>query len=254
MKAQFKYNLMTGMSARGSVFLGLMLINMVFITLGSAGLLPQAAHIVGVSLCGVGLLLMMCVNLLCDIGIIRRMFSAPEAYTYALAPVHRGKMLFAGLATITLADMFTMGALVVAQVWLALNLAGRGIWQFMWTTAFDGINAVELLFIVCLPLLVFAGYTLFVTVVVFCVALKNSLLYKMPAGWILAVFAGFGVFWVFSLADLVMIPFGGVQMHGMLINITVVGAGYPIYVALTFLKAAAVFVLTAKLMERRVNI
>ena len=112
MKAQFKYVLRTGLLLRGGVFAIIFVMDLVFITLGSLGLLPFAAQITAVSLGGLAIAAMMAANIVCDVSIAGCMFSTPEAYMYALAPSPRWKLLLSSVIVMAAMDIITMAIVI----------------------------------------------------------------------------------------------------------------------------------------------
>jgi hypothetical protein len=79
-------------------------------------------------------------------------------------------------------------------------------------------------------------------------------LYSIPASGLLAFLLACVCLYVISLLQLVLIPFGAVDRYGLLIILNLGSNGLPFYVLLTLLEAAALFVMTAKLMERKMNL
>jgi hypothetical protein len=253
MKAQFKYAFLSGLYVRGITFAVVFIMNTVFIILGSLGLLPFAAHVTAVSLGGVAIAVMLAANIGGDVAIARRMFSAPEAYLYALTPVPRWKTLFASVITMTVMDIITLAFVIFTQVWLSLNLAGKNILNLVLENV--RMNAPEHLYWLWgIPLLI-AGYMLIIMIILFCVTAKNSILYKLPVSGLLALLLAIGCIYIISLLQLILAPLGVIQTYGLFIVLSFSSrAALPLYAMLVLLEAAALFVLTAKLLERRLNI
>jgi hypothetical protein len=256
MKAQFKYAFKTGLSVRSGVFAVIFVMNTVFIVLGSLGLLPLAAHITAVSLGGVAIAVMLAFNIISDIAIIRRMFSAPQAYLYALTPVPRWKIILASVIAMAVLDFVTMAVVITAEVWLSFNLVGGGIWRIVWDAI--NMNYAEYLYRLWhIPLLA-AGYFFIMMLIIFCVTVKQSYLFKKPASGLLVFLLACGCLYIFSLLQLVLLPFGTVERYGIYIIITLgmpgIKAAFPLYVLLILLETAGLFILSSKLMERRINI
>ena len=252
MKAQFKYAFLSGLYFRGPVFAVVFVMNTVFITLGSLGLLPFAAHITAVSLGGVAIAVMMAANIIGDIAIARSMFSAPKAYLYALTPTPRWKNLLAGILAMAAMDFVTMVFAITTQVWLALNLA---MVRNVVTNFIRNQMSVEyLMYITWGALMLVAGYFLIITLIMFCVTAKKSIFYKMPASGLMAFLMTCVCVYVINLLLLVLAPFGAVQRYGIFIIISIGRAALPVYAMLIFLISAGLFVLTSKLMEKRMNI
>jgi len=253
MKAQFKYAFLAGLFFRGPVFIVIFVMNTTFIILGSLGLLPPAAHITAVSLGGVAIAVMLAANIGGDIAVARRMFLAPEAYLHALTPVPRRKILLASILVMALMDIVSMAAVIFSEVWLSFNLAGGGLWQVVLDAL--AANPEHLTMGVWIILLGIAGYLLLLNVILFSVTAKKSFLFTMPASGLLAFLTACLCMYAASLLQLLLAPFGVLHRYGLLFIITLGGgAGLPLYILLTLAEAVALFIFSAKLLERKVNI
>jgi hypothetical protein len=252
MKAQFKYAFRTGIHIRGVVFAAIFVMMAVFIILGSLGLMPVAAHITAVSLGGVAVGIMFATNIWSDIGIVRRIFAAPEAYLYLLTPVPRRKILFASVITMLAMDFITMAVVITGEVWLSFNFTGLE-WDIIFS--FFKRNPSDLFYVLWGTPLVITGYLLIMMIILFAVTAKKSIFYKMPASGLLAFLTACACFYAVSLLQLILALFGTVQRYGLFIIVNVNNnAALPVFVLLTLLEAAGLFFVTSKLMERRMNI
>jgi len=252
MKAQFKYAFRTGLTFRGAAFAVIFIMDAVFITLGSLGLLPTAAKITAVSLGGVAISVMLVFDIIGDISVIRRMFSVPEAYLYALTPSPRRKILLASVVVTAILDIVTMAVVITAEIWLSLILAGEENSRIL--RDFINANSSYLLDGLWLAALLVAGYLLVMMVILFCITARKSILYGFPASGLLAFLLGCVCFYVISLLQLALIPFGDVNRYGLLITLNLGKNALPFYALLTLLEAAGLYVITSKLMERRINL
>jgi len=253
MKAQFKYAFLAGLNVRGAVFAVIFVINAVFIILGSLGFLPFAAHVTAVSLGGVAIALMFAADIGGDVFIARRMFSAPEAYLHALTPVHRRKILLASVIAMAAMDIVSMAVVITQEVWLSFNLAGDNIGKIV----LDAIRSEPsyLYYGIWFVLLLICGYLFLMMVVLFGITAKKSIFFKMPASSLLAFLLACACCYGFSLLQLVAFPFGSVQRYGIFIVITLGGeAAFTLLITLFLLGAAILYVVTSKLMERRINL
>jgi len=253
MKAQFKYAFFAGLHVRGITFAVIFAMNVIFITLGSLGLLPFAVHIMAVSLGGIAIAVMFAANIGSDVALANWMFSPPKAYLHALTPAPRWKTLLAGIATMTVMDFVTMAIAIASLVWLTLILASgnaghvsiEGNWVLETNYPFISVSR-GILFV----LLMIASYLLILMIIMFCVTMKKSLFYKLPASGFLTFLLACLCFYVAGLLQLALIPFSEVQRNGIFIVITLGETAMPMLILLTFLKAGALFFLTSKLMER----
>jgi len=252
MKTQFKYAFITGFPFRGAAFAFIFVMDAVFIVFGSLGLLPFAAKVTAVSLGGVAIAVMMVFDIISDIAILRRMFVAPEAYLYALTPSPRRKILLASVIATAVLDIVTMAVVITAEVWLSFILAGEEIWRTIWY--YISTNSSDFLYGLWFVPLLAAGYMLLLMVILFCITVKKSILFSTPASGLLAFLFACACFYVISLLQMVLVPFGTVQRHGLLIFLNLGSNALPFYVLLTLLEAIALFVVTSKLLERKINL
>ena len=253
MKRQIKYAFLAGLSFRGPVFIVIFMMNSVFIGLGLAESLPFPAHVTAVSLGGIAIAVMLAANISGDISIFRKMFSAPEAYLLMLTTAPRRKTLLAGIITAAIMDTITMAFAIFAEVWLALNLAGSVVWQAVWNAAGFGINHFYSLSILFLWMMV--SYIFLITVILFCVTMKKSLFFKLPASGFLAFLTACCCFFITNLLQIVLAPFNETLRYGPFIFITAnSAAALPVMILLTAFESAVLFIVTSKLMERRMNI
>jgi len=254
MKAQFKYAFRAGISLRLPVFAAILAMNIVFIALGLLFRLPEAAHITFVALSGTALAAMMAVNVVGDISILNRIFAAPDAYLHALTPAPRQQILLASIVAMLVMDLVTTGALIGGVVWLAANFDAAYGSQTPFMTELGYEPFVMTLEFLQNTALLIAGYLLIVMTVIFCVSMRKSLFYqKRGGGWLTALLA-LGVAYAVSLSSLLLAPFGDVERQGIFFTVTPNGLGNVLYILLILLEAAALFVLTSKLLERRINI
>ena len=254
MKAQFKYAFLAGLHVRGSVFAVIFAMDLVFIALGSLDLLSPAAHITAVSLGGIAIAVMIAADIIGDIAIARLMFAAPDAYLHALTPVPRRQTLLASVFAMMAMDIVSMTAVIAGQVWLSLNFAGRGVWRIVWNAV--RANAAGLPYVLFFVLLMIAVYLLVMMVILFCATVNMSIFYKMRASGLMTFLLACGCFYAASLLQLVLAPFGSVERYWVILTLYLPfrGAVPPLYILLILLEAAALFALTSKLMERKINI
>jgi hypothetical protein len=171
-----------------------------------------------------------------------------------LTPVPRRKIFLASVIAMLVMDFVTMAVVITEQVWLSFNMVGFDrIWNTV-VNAFHG-NPSDLLYILWGMLLSIAGYLLVMMIIMLCVTVKKSIFFlKLVSGLLTFLLACVCVYAV-SLLQLVLSPFGSVQQNRLFIIITLNGgAALPAYILLTLLEAVALFVFTAKLMERKINI
>ncbi|MCL1790615.1 MAG: hypothetical protein FWG40_04560 [Peptococcaceae bacterium] len=251
MKAQFKHAFMASLYARGGVFAVIFAMFFVFIVLGSLGWLPFPAQVTAVALGGISIAVMMAANIVGDVMIARGMFLAPSAYLQALTPVPRRNTLLAGVIVMAVWDVVTTAVVIAGEVWMVMVLDGESFGGFVWETLSD--SGVWISGLVGTALLV-SGYLLIIMIILFCVTIRKSLFYQKPAGGVLTALTALGILYAVSLSQLVLVPFGSVSRFGLLININLGGMGMVVYALLILSEVVALFVLTSKLMERKMNL
>jgi len=253
MKAQFKYAFKSGLGIRGLVFAFVFVMNVIFIALGSIYQLPFAAHVTFLALSGTAVAVMLAADIAGDVIMIRRTFASQDAYLTALTPVPRWKTLLANVITMMIMDMLTMAFVIVSIVWLSFNFIGNDIGQIIRQAAFS--NSLYLFYMIWLLLALITGYILFIMIVLFCAAMKKSVLFKLPASGLLTFLLTCGCFYAVNLLQLFLIPFSDVQVFGLMIILSPVSlAVYPVLFILTLLEIAVLFIITSKLIERKINI
>lgn len=252
MKAQFKYAFLSGLQPRATVFAVVFVLDLVFIILGSLGWLPLAAKITAVSLGGTAIAVMMIVNIIGNVVIIRRMFAPPEAYLYALVPLPRQNILLASVITMMLMDIITLAVVIVGEIWLSMLLAGAGFWQTVWEIGLADTSTTLSLIVGIFCLI--AGYLLIMMLILFTVTAKKSIFYqKTGGGWLTALLI-LGIIYVISLLPVILAPFGTVSRIGLYWSIELNNVGSILYYLLYLIEAIVLYLFTAKLMERKMNI
>ena len=252
MKAQFKYAFRAGFNVRGAVFCVIFVMNLVFLALGALNLLPFAAKVTAVSLGGVAITVMMVVNIVGDVAVASRMFSAPGAYLHALTPAPRRQILLASVVTMAAMDFVSMAFAIFSEVLLSFNLIGDGALYAELAGAIASPSVA--LNVLMTTALAIAGYLMVMMVILFCVTARKSILSGVRGGGLLTAALAVGVVYAITLSALLLAPFGSVSRFGLFFTISLGGAGVVMYALLTFLQAAALYVLTSKLMERKLNI
>jgi len=253
MKALFKYAFLSGFFIRGAAFAVIFILYSLLIIFGSMDKLPLIAHIAAISLGGIAVAVMFAANIGGDISIARKMFAVPASYLNMLTPVPRWKILLSGSIAMAVMDIFSMVFVIIAQVWLVFNLIGNEVWQNIWETV--STNNTYMLYGLWSFLMLIASYILILMIILFCVTMKKSLFYKMPASGLLSFLLACCCFCIANLLQLIITPLNEVQRFGTLIVISPEGGtAFPFLILLTLLQAAGVFVLTSKLMEKKLNL
>jgi len=253
MKAQFKYAIRAGGSSRLIAFAIIFVMNLVFIVLGTIGVLPLAAQITAVSLAGTAIGVVAIFNIISDISMIHRLFAAPGAVFYALTPVPRKKTLAASVITMFVIDFITLSTSIVSVIILSINLGSRytglNTWDMLST-----YGAPEIRYILLALALILAAYLYIVMIIVFCCALRKSIFYSKRLGGLLTFLSAVGIFYLTSLTPVLLAPFGVVTWFYGFITVTIGYLGMGMYAVIILLLTAAMFILSSRLMERKLNI
>jgi len=253
MKALIKYTIRADMSGRLIAFAAIFVMNLAFIIPGLFGLLPLAAQITAVSLSGTAIGVMSVFNIIGDISIIRSMFFSPGAVFYAITPAPRKKRLCVGLTTMFLTDFITMTFSIVSVVILALILGNDYVDGSIWVMASESFPHIAPNVII--PIAQGVVYYLFVMMlIIFGITMRKSVFYSKRAGGLLAFLVAIGIYYLSTVSALLVAPFGHVSFFFGFITVTVGYLGMGLYVLLILLFAVALFILTARLLERKLNI
>ena len=253
-KKLFKYAFLDAAYIRGAAFAVIAAVDAVFIALGSLGALPFPALVTAVSLGGVGITAMLVFDVVSDVRIIGRLFTAPGAYLSALTPAPRWKALLAGVVTMMAADIVTMAAVICGEVWLSSLLAGSGkLYAVSVVNGRAGLGA-GLLNFTAYAALACAAYLLVMTTILFIVAARKSFLYQKPARRLWSALLALAIIYIVNASWFLVAPFGTVYRYGIFFNIEVGVIGVCAHLLLTLVEAAALFLATSRLMERKLNI
>jgi hypothetical protein len=103
----------------------------------------------------------------------------------------------------------------------------------------------------------FVLYLLTTLALFFARAIRASVLHSASGGGILALLCAAAVVCVLSYMDFALLPMGSLQRYGIVFNITLtmgLNGGTAAYLLLSLMKCAVLFVWTARLIERRINL
>jgi len=235
------------------VFAVVLVMNLAFIIPGLLGILPGAALITAVALSGTAIGVMAVFNIIGDVSIGNIIFSTSGAPFYALTPAPRRNTLLASVIAMFVMDFITMAISIAGVVILSINLgsfySGLSLSQMMQDSGVIGLSNV------LIPFMVGVAFYLFVIMLImFCRAFRKSVLYSRHAGGFLAFLAGVGIFYLSTVSVLLLAPFGTVTWFYGFITVTVGYLGMGMYALLILIFAAVMFVLTSRLIERKMNI
>ena len=252
-KSSLFYSFRAGASPRLVVFAVILVMNLAFIVPGLLGILPGAALITAVALSGTAIGVMVVFNIIGDIFIGNTIFSSSAAPFYALTPTPRRNTLLASVIAIFVMDFVTMAISITSVIILSINLAGHytGLSFSQMIPDYLGLNLQYALLQIALGI---ALYFFIAMLIMFCRAFRKSVLYTKPAGGFLAFLVGVGVFYLSTVLTLLLAPFGTVTWLYGFITITIGSLGMGMYALLLLIFAAVMFILTSRLIERKMNI
>jgi len=252
-KSSLFYAFRAGASPRLIVFAVILVMNLAFILPGLFGVLPGAALITAVSLSGTAIAVMAVFNIIGDVSIGNSMFSTSGAPFYALTPAPRRNTLLASVIAMFVMDFITMMISIASVVVLSISLG----------SLYTGLSFSEMMpdsfgFQLQYALIQFAWgiafYFFIMMLIMFCRAFRKSVLYTKRAGGFLAFLVGIGIFYLLTVSSLLLAPFGTVTWLYGFITVTVGYLGMGMYALLILIFAAVMFVLTSRLLERKMNI
>jgi len=160
--------------------------------------------------------------------------------------------LLASVITMMVMDIVTMATVITSEVLLSFNLASEDTAAVVWEAIRS--NSSGLLYTLFCIVFLLAGYLLIMMVIMFCISVRKSVLYNKPAGGLLTALLALGLSYVVTLSSFILAPLGAISRFGIFFTITLGGGGMAVYALLLLAEAAALFVLTSKLLERKVNL
>ena len=233
---------------RTAAFIVMAAVNVFFIVWTALVPWNLALYIVGVSLSGCALCALFIFQILGDASIDRYVFKAPQGYAVNLFPVNSWKLLLSRTIAIVAQDVIGLALGVAGTTYLSLQLGGVGE-RVMRYFDFETILCGVLLFIVM--------YTLVVLAVAFARILSSSVFYTMKGRGILSLLTTLLALYALSFLDFLAAPFGYVQSFGTMFIINVdygLSLGAIVYLLALLAQCAVLFIVSSRLMERKINL
>ena len=233
---------------RTAAFIVMAAVNVFFIVWTALVPWNLALYIVGVSLSGCALCALFIFQILGDASIDRYVFKAPQGYAVNLFPVNSWKLLLSRTIAIVAQDVIGLALGIAGTTYLSLQLGGVGE-RVMRYFDFETILCGVLLFIVM--------YTLVVLAVAFARILSSSVFYTMKGRGILSLLTTLLALYALSFLDFLAAPFGYVQSFGTMFIINVdsgLSAGAIAYLIAILAQCAVLFIVSSRLMERKINL
>ncbi len=205
-------------------------------------------YIVAVSLSGCALCALFIFNILGDASIDRYLFKAPQGYAVNLMPVKSWKLLLSRTIAIVAQDVIGLGLGVAASTYLSLRLGGVGERVYRYFD-FESILSGALIFVIM--------YTMIALAVAFARIMSSTVFYRTKGRGILSLLATLAALYALSFLNFLAAPFGYVQYYGSMFLIDVgsgLSAGGVVYLLALIAQCAALFIVTSRLMERKINL
>lgn len=246
-----KYALRSHLNMRLAALGVMVVLSAVFSVCGLSGLYGMGGKITAVSLVSLALCGLIVVNIIAGEKMIRELFAPPDAYLTALTPQPGWKILLGHVVSIVVWDLASLVVGIFGVVVNSLILADF---------AFEGqsVNAGSDLYLIPWGLLLLTlFYTMAVLAVIFGYALTKSYLFRLRGRAFLGFLSVCALLYVFSLLDIVLSPFVAVYRWGLFTSLSITigwNPGMLLFFALTAAKLAALFFVTARLLERKGNI
>jgi len=207
-----------------------------------------AVMIIAMTFSGLVLSYNIIINLYASFANVLSIFSSPAGYNALLTPIPAWKILLSEIIPAALLTSVGMVTGIMGTAFHSLNFAN--VWGSFWGVFAHFFDIAFLFFAV------FASFILLLVMICFYRILAKGVFYRSSARVLLSVIITIAAMWALNWLNLLLMPFGHVQIFGPLINLTITltpisGA---LYVLVMLLQSAALFLASACLMERKINI
>jgi hypothetical protein len=248
MLKQIKYALRTGTSLRVISFAVMFLGNLIFLALNASVFRFRSEPIVvAVVFASLALTSVVVCFAIADILTIREFYRGSSAYAFALSHVPAWKTLLARMIVMTLADTMSLAVsifMLVLQATRASGILGMSV-----------PTPPELVFHVIVTLI---AYSAFINVFFLFESVRSGVFFKWKVRNLVSVISVFVTCQALNLLDAILIPFSnGVQRLGPLFGIRLsdgFSAGGIVYLLVSAVQSALMFIFASALIERRRNV
>jgi hypothetical protein len=249
MLKQFKYALRETGALRLGTFAGVVAVNTAFFVFASIFSdigWPRVSAIVFSSL-------ILCAVVGCcivaDISTFRGIFHPDRAGYVLLTPAGGAEILGARVLTMALADIINLAAGITGILLQSLRRVEINWERFAEEIAPDVI--------VSSLVMIFLFYLILTLALFFARAMRASVFHSVAGGGILGSLSAAAAVYILSFIDFALLPLGGLYRRGLFFSITLelgFNWGMAAFLLLSLIKCAVLFVLTARLIERRINL
>jgi len=250
MKKQFKYAARIGLTQRLTAFGICAVINAVFGVLGALNVYGIAWKTAGVVFSSLSLSAIVIVSAIAGVMSYMSVYLAPTAYAVLLAPVPRWKILLSRIITIVAFDTVSWCLGLAGIVWQSILLDGVSEKLKTVSIAATANDVLEFIGILI-------GYAFIITLVFFGGAAEKCLFKSRKCGKILQIGVALAALYLLSLSQLILGIFAPVSRKGLFFTVYIgYGLNLPTFAFLTLglIEIAALTAVSARLIERRINI
>jgi hypothetical protein len=188
-----------------------------------------------------------------DFSTFQGVFRPDRASHIHLAPASGAEILTGRVLTVALSDLIN----------LAVGLAGLMAHVFLmngtsWETLVRELSENKTVpLILSSAIMILFAYLMLTLAEFFARAMRASVFHSVAGGGVLAFLSAAAALYVLSFMDFALLPLGELQRWGPFFNITL-ESGFnwdmAAFLLLTLVKCAVFFILTARLIERRINL
>lgn len=250
---QIKYSARNGLNQRLYALCFFVGVNVVCGILGGFNIYGNGWKTTAVVFSSIGLGALVIASIIADVQSVKSLYDAPDAYTTNLAPVKGWKILLGRIIPMLVFDIVSV-LIGVAGILLQTSILSG--WDIIFKS--DYLSYGEIFSqIFWLALIIILAYLLIALLVFFFGALTKSVFYRLRFRWFFAAVATIAVFYVMSWFDLSLALVCPLERTRWFFSVWVtmgLNSGMIGYLLLGVVKCVLVFVPTAYLIERKLNV
>ena len=250
MSDQIKYSARYGLELRLFTFLAVIVLNVAFAFLGYNNIYGTGGKITAIVLSSLAATGVCVVCLIADIQSVRGIFSAPTGYNMGLVPVAGWKILLGRIIPMVAFDLVSIAAAasgVVIQTFIHTRLSLQAVGA-----------VIDSGYLLWSGAAVFLEYLSFLNLIFLTLAISKSVLFRFRGRGFLTFLAFLLIAYAHTLSYLVLGLVAPLSYYGYgLFTISIyagLNVGMVSYLLLTLLTSGVMFLLTARMIERRLNL
>jgi|GEM_PF-646274 len=258
MKAQFKYAFLQSMTLRLTALAIVVLFNLVFGLLGYFRIINNAVITTAVVFSSLSIAGLFVINIIADVKSFNGIFGSPEGYLNALTPVKGRYTLFARAAAAVVEDNLALIVAVcgvVLQSFILTGLINRSVSALGASLTIQANTSLgEIISAVGAVML---GYAYIIMLILFGVALKNSVFFGIRGKSWLGLLGVAAAAWVLNLLNFILWPFASFDRFWFIYSVNLtqgINAGTIVYALINLIRVVALYCATSALLERRLNL